>query len=244
MDITHLGVIAAFGAGVVSFLSPCVFPLVPGYLSYIAGTTAREAQQDGAARWRVTAHALFFVLGFALIFALLGAAASSVGAVLSGHKLLLERVAGVMLILFGLFLARLVPLPVRFRWGVLRWCNLAEESSDKTVASARLNPQFGVKIVAWPYSRWVAECLPKTFQPSQQDPTEPAGVLAFPRLHGPETADEFCATVLAGAGILLAPSSLFAYGDRHIRIGVGLRNVPDALAALDRYLRAARSGRT
>ncbi len=115
MVITHLGVIAAFGAGVVSFLSPCVFPLVPGYLSYIAGTTAREAQQEGAARWRVTMHALFFVLGFALIFALLGAAASSVGAVLSGHKLLLERVAGVMLILFGLFLARLVPLPVLFQ---------------------------------------------------------------------------------------------------------------------------------
>ncbi len=64
-----------------------------------------------------------------------------------------------------------------FRWGVLRWCNLAEESSDKTVTSARLNPQFGVKIVAWPYSRWVAECLPKTFQPSQQDPTEPSGVM-------------------------------------------------------------------
>jgi len=108
MAITHLGVIAAFGAGVVSFLSPCVFPLVPGYLSYIAGTTAREAQREGA-------HALFFVLGFALIFALLGAAASSVGAVLSGHKLLLERVAGVMLIIFGLFLARLVPLPVLFQ---------------------------------------------------------------------------------------------------------------------------------
>ncbi len=65
MAITHLGVIAAFGAGVVSFLSPCVFPLVPGYLSYIAGTTAREAQREGAARWRVTAHAIFFVLGFA-----------------------------------------------------------------------------------------------------------------------------------------------------------------------------------
>ena len=115
MAITHRGVIAAFGAGVVSFLSPCVFPLVPGYLSYIAGTTAREAQREGAARWRVTAHALFFVLGFALIFALLGAAASSVGAVLSGHRLLLQRVAGVLLILFGLFLVRLVPLPVLFR---------------------------------------------------------------------------------------------------------------------------------
>jgi len=60
-----------------------------------------------------------------------------------------------------------------FRWGVLRWCILAEESSDKTVTSARLTPQFGVKIVARPYSRWVAECLPKAFHPSQQDPTEP-----------------------------------------------------------------------
>jgi len=65
-----------------------------------------------------------------------------------------------------------------------------------------------------------------------------AGVLAFPRLHGPRTADEFCAAVLAGTGILLAPSSLFGDGDRHIRIGFGLRNVPDVLSALDRYLRA------
>ena len=55
----------------------------------------------------------------------------------------------------------------RFRWDVLRWCILAEESSDKTVTSARLNPQFGVKIVVRPYSRWVAECLPKAFHPSQ-----------------------------------------------------------------------------
>jgi len=63
-----------------------------------------------------------------------------------------------------------------FRWGVMRWCILAEESSDKTVTSARLNPQFGMKTVARSYSRWVAECLPKAFHPSQQDPTEPAEV--------------------------------------------------------------------
>ncbi len=62
-----------------------------------------------------------------------------------------------------------------------------------------------------------------------------AGVLAFPRLLGPETADQFCASILAGAGILLAPSPLFGYGDRHIRVGFGLKNVPAALAALDRY---------
>jgi len=65
-----------------------------------------------------------------------------------------------------------------FRWGVMRWCILAEESSDKTVTSARLNPQFGMKTVARSYSRWVAECLPKAFHPSQQDPTEPFEVLA------------------------------------------------------------------
>jgi cytochrome c-type biogenesis protein len=111
MALAHLGLLAAFGAGVVSFLSPCVFPLVPGYLSYIAGTTLREAQAEGAARWRVTAHALFFVLGFAVIFALLGAAASAVGATLSAHRPLVERAAGLLLVVFGLFLTGLVPVP-------------------------------------------------------------------------------------------------------------------------------------
>ena len=112
MTVAHLGLIAAFAAGVVSFLSPCVFPLVPGYLSYIAGTTVRDVQGQTGARWRVSVHALFFVVGFALIFALLGAIASSIGATLNAHKLLLERVAGRLLVLFGLFLTGLVRLPV------------------------------------------------------------------------------------------------------------------------------------
>ncbi len=87
---------------------------------------------------------------------------------------------------------------------MLRWCNLAEESSDKTVTSARLNSQFGVKIVAWPYSRWVAECLSKTFQPSQQDPTDPAdarhGPIAFRILTLPTTT----ASVVVGWGGVLS----------------------------------------
>jgi len=107
----HLSIIAAFVAGLVSFLSPCVFPLVPGYLSYMAGTTAREARAESGARWRVTAHALFFVLGFALIFIVLGAAASTLGALLRSHQLLLKRGSGVLLILFGVTLTGLVPLP-------------------------------------------------------------------------------------------------------------------------------------
>ena len=64
MSLPHLGLLAAFGAGMVSFLSPCVFPLVPGYLSYLAGTTLQDGQRKGG-RWRVSLHALCFVLGFA-----------------------------------------------------------------------------------------------------------------------------------------------------------------------------------
>jgi len=107
----HLSIIAAFLAGLVSFLSPCVFPLVPGYLSYMAGTTAREARTESGARWRVTAHALFFVLGFALVFAMLGAAASTIGDLLRNHQLLLKSGSGVLLILFGVTLTGLLPLP-------------------------------------------------------------------------------------------------------------------------------------
>src|SRR5438132_9914550 len=77
MSIVHLGIVVAFVAGLLSFLSPCVFPLVPGYLSYIAGATVSEARCAGATRWRVTAHAFCFVAGFALIFVMLGAIASA-----------------------------------------------------------------------------------------------------------------------------------------------------------------------
>lgn len=110
-SLAQFGVLAAFAAGLVSFLSPCVFPLVPGYLSYMAGASIAEVRADGSARWRVTAHAVFFVLGFALIFAMLGAVASEVGVLLHEHKLLLERAAGVLLIVFGIVMTGLLPIP-------------------------------------------------------------------------------------------------------------------------------------
>ncbi len=106
---------AAFAAGVVSFLSPCVFPLVPGYLSYIAGTTVKtaEAKEGSASRRlpRVTLHSLSFVCGFALIFVLLGATASTLGTVLNQHLLLLTRASGALLVIFGIVMTGLVPLP-------------------------------------------------------------------------------------------------------------------------------------
>ena len=111
MSLTSLGLLAAFGAGILSFLAPCVLPLVPGYLSYLAGTSLEEAQNRPAARWRVSLHALWFVLGFTLLFTLLGAVASLFGLALRTYQPVLERIGGLLLILFGIALTGLVPLP-------------------------------------------------------------------------------------------------------------------------------------
>jgi cytochrome c-type biogenesis protein len=111
MSLTSLGLLSAFGAGVLSFLSPCVFPLVPGYLSYLAGTSLEEVQGQLGARWRVSLHALCFVLGFALLFTLLGIAAALAGLALRPYQQVLARIAGLLLILFGIALTGLVPIP-------------------------------------------------------------------------------------------------------------------------------------
>ena len=90
---------AAFLAGIVSFLAPCVLPLVPGYLAWLAGISLDEAER---ARLRVLASAALFVLGFSTVFVLLGATASFAGRLLNQHMTTLGVVAGVVILLFGL----------------------------------------------------------------------------------------------------------------------------------------------
>src|SRR5258708_17535292 len=111
MSLTSLGLLSAFGAGVLSFLSPCVFPVVPGYLSYLAGTGLEVAESQPGARWRMSLHALCFVLGFALLFTLLGAAAALAGLAFHTYQQVLACIAGLLLILFGIALTGLVPIP-------------------------------------------------------------------------------------------------------------------------------------
>lgn len=93
-------------AGLLSFLSPCVLPLVPPYLCYLAGTSVSELSSreniDGALRRRVVFAALFFVLGFSTVFVALGAGASLIGAVLRAYAHILAQVAGVAIIIMGL----------------------------------------------------------------------------------------------------------------------------------------------
>ncbi len=90
----------AFIAGLVSFISPCVLPLVPAYIGYMGGHTTRAAEQGRKSRFAVLAHGLFFVLGFAVVFVLLGVAAGVVGDVLRSDAV--RYIGGVVIILFGL----------------------------------------------------------------------------------------------------------------------------------------------
>src|SRR5271166_2308032 len=97
--------IAAFFAGLISFLSPCVLPLVPGYLSLISGAGLEElkAPQANLMR-RVMVNSIVFIAGFSVVFIALGLAATEVGQVLGIYKHTLARVAGVVIIIFGLHL--------------------------------------------------------------------------------------------------------------------------------------------
>jgi cytochrome c-type biogenesis protein len=97
---------AAFIAGVLSFISPCVLPLIPGYVSFVSGASLEEMRGGGGAssatRRQVLITSLAFVLGFSLVFVALGASASAVGKFLFAKLPLLEKIAGAVIIIFGL----------------------------------------------------------------------------------------------------------------------------------------------
>jgi cytochrome c-type biogenesis protein len=100
-----VGIPLAMAAGLVSFLSPCVLPLVPGYLSTVIGVTPADLK-DGVGVRRVLVPSLLFIASFSLIFILLGMSATVIGSSLNTHKHLLEQVGGVLIIVMGLvFLA-------------------------------------------------------------------------------------------------------------------------------------------
>jgi cytochrome c-type biogenesis protein len=106
-------VIVAFLAGLLSFLSPCVLPVVPSYLSYITGIAG--AAEIGARRHLALLHALLFVTGFSIIFIALGATATALGRVLNYYQQWLERAGGVLIIAFGLYTIGVLKLGVLSR---------------------------------------------------------------------------------------------------------------------------------
>jgi len=113
----NVTLLAAFGAGLLSFISPCVLPLIPGYLSYVSGVSVDEMRggtvvaSGGAAvatmaapvaKRRVVITSLAFILGFSIVFVALGASASALGQFLMSRLTMLNRIAGAIIIIFGL----------------------------------------------------------------------------------------------------------------------------------------------
>jgi cytochrome c-type biogenesis protein len=113
MDIANVTVGLAFLAGLASFLSPCVFALVPAYVGYLSGRSLAVAgggvQQTN--RWETFSHGLAFVLGFSIVFVLLGVAASAIGGLLWDLREWLTKIGGVIVVLFGLHMLGIIHIP-------------------------------------------------------------------------------------------------------------------------------------
>jgi cytochrome c-type biogenesis protein len=96
-------VVAAFAVGLISFISPCVLPLVPGYLSAVSGVTPNEMRAGERSRSAVLGPALVFCAAFTVVFVALGMTATGLGSTLNDHRALLEKVAGAIIVALGLF---------------------------------------------------------------------------------------------------------------------------------------------
>jgi cytochrome c-type biogenesis protein len=101
MNGEGVGVFVAFAAGLLSFLSPCVLPLIPSYITFLTGLSLEDAQRSSR---HAVLHSALFVLGFSLIFIALGFTATALGTLLLQHREWLSRAGGVLIIIFGLYL--------------------------------------------------------------------------------------------------------------------------------------------
>lgn len=107
-------IIAAFSGGLLSFFSPCLLPLLPAYLSFLSGVVVLDQSELKKARLRIFLSALFFVLGFTLVFSFFGVSAGAFGRLFLPYKALMIKIGGVIIILFGLYMVgffRLLDLP-------------------------------------------------------------------------------------------------------------------------------------
>ncbi|MFQ5623068.1 MAG: cytochrome c biogenesis CcdA family protein [Paracoccaceae bacterium] len=110
-----LAMLIALAGGIVSFLSPCVLPIVPSYLAYMAGSTLEDVTRSDRSGSRVILAAVFFVLGLSTVFFFLGLAASALGQAFLAYKREMEIAAGAVVILFGLHFLGVLRIPLLYR---------------------------------------------------------------------------------------------------------------------------------
>jgi len=111
MDFTNISLGLSFLAGLASFLSPCVFSLVPAYVGYLGGRAAGGEVTQSSNRWVTFTHGLAFVLGFSVVFVVLGVATSAFGSLLYDLRYILAKVGGVVVIIFGLHMIGVFRIP-------------------------------------------------------------------------------------------------------------------------------------
>jgi cytochrome c-type biogenesis protein len=111
MDFSNITIGLAFLAGLASFLSPCVFSLVPAYVGYLGGRSAASVQANQPNKWTTFSHGLAFVSGFSLVFILLGVATSALGGLLYDLQTWVARIGGIIVIIFGLHMTGILHIP-------------------------------------------------------------------------------------------------------------------------------------
>src|SRR5580700_1103212 len=114
---THITAGIAFLAGLVSFVSPCVLPLMPAYLSLLTGESLEDLKSSPSAKARVQTfiHAIAFVMGFSVIFVALGLGASAIGGVLDANRVLIAQIGGVLVVILGLHMMGMIRIPYLMR---------------------------------------------------------------------------------------------------------------------------------
>jgi len=113
MGSNNITLISAFVAGLLSFLSPCVFPLIPSYITYITGLSLADLQAEhtsGKIRIKTAVHSILFIAGFTAVFVLLGASVTFIGGFMQENMGIIRRVGGIMIVLFGVHLTGLFPI--------------------------------------------------------------------------------------------------------------------------------------
>lgn len=98
----EISLMAAFVAGLLSFLAPCILPLIPPYLAWLSGISLRDDLDKKKVRTKLFLNSLFLIFGFSIIFIVLGASASFLGQILAPHRLLVQKIGGLIIIFFGL----------------------------------------------------------------------------------------------------------------------------------------------
>jgi cytochrome c-type biogenesis protein len=141
-NFSPLLMVTSLAAGMVSFVSPCVLPLVPAYLGFITGRSAEEIQvAHGRARAKLVAQGVAFVLGLAVIFALLGASASLLGQTLLQNLPVLWKVGGVVVVIFGLQMLGVLRIPWLYR--TARVADLKPNAQSSFAGAFAMGVAFG-----------------------------------------------------------------------------------------------------